>query len=107
MSRRFAHLSDVEIFVTIIEKGSLTAAAVALGTTASVLSRALTRLETRLGVQLVRRTTRQLSLTQAGRHYYEQACSAFGVFERADHLRALPASGAVAAFRQALSGDYR
>ena len=44
MSRRFAHLSDVEIFVTIIEKGSLTAAAVALATTASVLSRALTRL---------------------------------------------------------------
>lgn len=84
MSRRFAHLSDVEIFVTIIEKGSITAAAVALGTTASVLSRALTRLETRLGVQLVRRTTRQLSLTQAGRHYYEQACSAFGVFERAE-----------------------
>ncbi|EQA3417343.1 LysR substrate-binding domain-containing protein [Cronobacter dublinensis] len=84
MSRRFAHLSDVEIFVTIIEKGSLTAAAVALATTASVLSRALTRLETRLGVQLVRRTTRQLSLTQAGRHYYEQACSAFGLFERAE-----------------------
>ncbi|EMA4766858.1 LysR family transcriptional regulator [Cronobacter sakazakii] len=84
MSRRFAHLSDVEIFVTIIEKGSITAAAVALGTTASVLSRALTRLETRLGVQLVRRTTRQLSLTQAGRHYFEQACSAFGVFERAE-----------------------
>ncbi|STD07195.1 LysR family transcriptional regulator [Cronobacter sakazakii] len=84
MSRRFAHLSDVEIFVTIIEKGSITAAAVALGTTASVLSRALTRLETRLGVQLVRRTTRQLSLTQAGRHYYEQACSAFSVFERAE-----------------------
>lgn len=31
MSRRFAHLSDVEIFVTIIEKGSITAAAVAPG----------------------------------------------------------------------------
>lgn len=92
MSRRFSHLSDVEIFVTIIEKGSITAAAVTLATTASVLSRALTRLETRLGVQLVRRTTRHLSLTEAGRHYFEQASHAFTLFESAE--RAIQGSGA-------------
>lgn len=84
MSRRFSHISDVEIFVTVIERGSITAAAVTLGTTASVLSRALTRLETRLGVQLVRRTTRQLSLTDAGRHYLNEASLAFALFDRAE-----------------------
>lgn len=56
MNRRFDHLGDVEAFVTVVEKGSMTAGAVALATTPSVLSRAITRLEARLGVQLLRRT---------------------------------------------------
>lgn len=91
MGRRFSHLNDVETFVTVIDKGSITAAAVALGTTASVLSRSLTRLETQLGTQLVRRTTRHLSLTEAGRHYYEQARSAFTLFDSAE--RAIQGKG--------------
>ena len=64
MSRKFDHLGDVETFVTVVDKGSMTAAAVALATTPSVLSRAITRLETRLGVQLLRRTTRRESGTR-------------------------------------------
>lgn len=84
MGRRFSHITDVETFVTVIEKGSITAAAVALGTTASVLSRSLTRLETQLGRQLVRRTTRHLSLTEAGQYYYEQSRHAFTLFDSAE-----------------------
>lgn len=84
MSRRFNHLGDVETFVTVVDKGSLTKAAVALATTPSVLSRAITRLEGRLGVQLLRRTTRRLNLTDAGQHYLEQARAAFGLIAGAE-----------------------
>lgn len=84
MGRRFDHLGDVEAFVTVIEKGSMTAGAVALGSTPSVLSRAITRLETRLGVQLLRRSTRRLSLTEQGRLYLEQSRAAFLLIDDAE-----------------------
>jgi DNA-binding transcriptional LysR family regulator len=91
MSRRFDHLGDVETFVTVVEKGSMTAAAVALATTPSVLSRAITRLEARLGVQLLRRTTRRLSLTEQGRLYLEQSRAAFALIDDAE--RAMQGQG--------------
>lgn len=84
MARRYAHLGDVEIFLSVIEHGSLTAAAVALATTASVVSRAIARLERRLGSQLLRRTTRSLSITDAGRVYVDQARAAFGLIDEAE-----------------------
>lgn len=59
------------------ERESFTAGAVALATTASVLSRAVTRLENRLGAQLLRRTTRRVTLTETGRRYLDQARAAF------------------------------
>jgi len=83
MGRKFDYLGDVEAFVAVVEHGSFTAGAVALSTTASVLSRAVARLETRLGRQLLQRTTRRLGLTDAGRRYLEQARSAFSQFEDA------------------------
>lgn len=86
MSRRYAHLSDVETFVTVVDKGSMTSAAIALGTTPSVLSRAITRLETRLGVQLLRRTTRRLSLTDPGRLYLAQSRAAFDLIDDAERV---------------------
>ncbi len=67
MSRKFDYLGDVEAFIAVVEHGSFTAGAVALSTTPSVLSRAIARLEARLGRQLLRRTTRRLGLTEAGR----------------------------------------
>jgi DNA-binding transcriptional LysR family regulator len=82
--RRFDHLDDVEAFVRVVETGSMTAGAVALSTTPSVVSRAIGRLETRLGVQLLRRTTRRLSLTDAGRTYLEQVSSAFTLIADAE-----------------------
>lgn len=81
MARRFDYLADVEAFVTVVEKGTLSAGAVALGTTPSVLSRAISRLEARLGVQLLRRTTRRLNLTDAGALYLEQSRSAFALID--------------------------
>jgi len=99
MARQFDHMADVEAFVTIVDKGTISAAAVALSTTPSVLSRAVARLETRLGVQLIRRTTRRLSVTEAGNLYLEQARSAFGLI--ADAERAIQGQGG------ALSGKVR
>ena len=60
MSRKFDYLGDVEVFLAVVEHGSFTAGAVALSTTPSVLSRAVTRLEARLGRQLLQRTTRRV-----------------------------------------------
>lgn len=84
MSRSFDYLGDVEVFLAVLEHGSFTAAAAALSTTASVLSRAVARLEARLGQQLMRRTTRRISLTDAGRRYLEQAREAFDLLQAAE-----------------------
>jgi DNA-binding transcriptional LysR family regulator len=84
MTRRFDHLGDVETFITVVEKGSFTEGAVALSTTPSVLSRAITRLEKRLGIQLLRRTTRRLNLTEAGRAYLDHVRSAFLLIDEAE-----------------------
>ena len=85
MSRQFQHLSDVEVFIAIVEKGSISAAAIEFSTTPSVLSRAIARLESHLGVQLLRRTTRRLSLTEAGQHYLDQTKYAFNLISEAEH----------------------
>lgn len=84
MSRKFDYLGDVEAFLAVAEHGSFTAGAVALSTTPSVLSRAVTRLEARLDNQLLRRTTRRIGLTDAGRLYLEQARTAFTMLDEAE-----------------------
>ncbi len=84
MARQFDHLGDVEVFIAVAGHGSLTTAAVALSTTPSVLSRAVTRLESRLGVQLLRRSTRRLTLTDAGRDYLDQVQAAFARIDEAE-----------------------
>lgn len=84
MGRRFDHLGDVEAFIAVVDQGSLTAGAVALSTTPSVISRAIARLEARLGSQLLRRTTRRIGLTEAGRVYLEQTRAAFSLIDDAE-----------------------
>ncbi len=64
---------DLQAFVAVVEAGSFTAAAERLGTAKSAVSRRLAALEDRLGVQLLRRTTRVLNLTETGRGFYEHA----------------------------------
>jgi DNA-binding transcriptional LysR family regulator len=110
MARRFDHLGDAEVFVIVVEQGSLTAAAVALGTTPSVISRAIARLETRLGNQLLRRTTRRLGLTEAGQLYLEQARAAFALFDEAERTvqgRAGTLAGRVRLSVPTTYGHYR
>ena len=84
MTRQFDYLNDVEAFLAVVERGSFTAAAVALSTTPSVLSRAVARLEARLGNQLLRRTTRRLGLTDTGRGYFDRVRTAFALLDEAE-----------------------
>lgn len=65
-------LDGVAVFVGVIDAGSFTAAARALGHSTSYVSKEITRLEKRLGSRLLNRTTRTISLTDAGRAYYER-----------------------------------
>lgn len=65
-------LDGVAVFVGVINAGSFTAAARALGHSTSYVSKEITRLEKRLGSRLLNRTTRTISLTDAGRAYYER-----------------------------------
>ena len=67
---RFEELST---FTTIVDAGSLTAAADRLEVAKSAVSRRLKELEERLGVQLLQRTTRTMQLTDAGRELYQRA----------------------------------
>jgi DNA-binding transcriptional LysR family regulator len=64
---------DMEAFVRVVEAQGFSAAAPALGLTPSAVSKLITRLEARLGVRLLQRTTRALHLTADGEAFYEQA----------------------------------
>jgi len=64
---------DMESFVRIVDAGSISQAARQSGVVKSAMSRRLVDLENRLGVQLLTRTTRKSSLTEAGRLYYDRA----------------------------------
>lgn len=65
-------LQAMAAFVQIAERGSLTAAADALGTSLSSVVRTLAALEQTVGVRLLNRTTRRIALTEEGRHYLER-----------------------------------
>ncbi|MTI02678.1 LysR family transcriptional regulator [Roseibium sp. RKSG952] len=61
------------LFCTVVEQEGMSAGAKLLGHTPSHVSKEIARLETRLGTRLLNRTTRQISLTESGRIYYENA----------------------------------
>ena len=66
MDDRFAGIRE---FVATVDSGSLTAAANLLGVTGSAVGKSISRLEARLGVQLLHRTTRRMDLTTEGEAY--------------------------------------
>jgi DNA-binding transcriptional LysR family regulator len=63
-------LAEMRVFVRAVERGSFAGAADDLGLTPSAISKLIGRLEARLGVRLLNRTTRKLSLTGEGETYF-------------------------------------
>lgn len=66
-------LAAMQVFASVVETGGLSAAGRALGLAPSSVSRRVSELEDMLGVRLLQRTTRKLSLTEAGETYYERS----------------------------------
>ncbi|MEL6211304.1 MAG: LysR family transcriptional regulator [Pseudomonadota bacterium] len=75
-------LEMTRLFLRIAEAGSLSAAGRSLGISQPSVSRQLRQLETLLGVQLVRRTTHDLTLTEAGRRFEEEGRALLASWER-------------------------
>lgn len=79
-------LNRATTFVRVVEAGNFSRAAVALGLPPSSISRSVAKLEDELGVVLLERTTRRVSLTEAGRAYFERAREALAGLEEASSL---------------------
>jgi DNA-binding transcriptional LysR family regulator len=88
-------LPGATVLVSVVEAGTIVRAAGSLNLTASAVSRAVARLEERVGVRLLDRTTRSLSLTDEGRNFYEAVKPHLAAIEEA----ALSASGTTSAVR--------
>lgn len=82
-------LDELQTFATVVDAGSITAAAEQLGHTVSAISRSLGRLEKKLDVTLLRRTTRRLELTEEGTVFLAQARKIMGAVEQAEEQMAL------------------
>ncbi len=75
---------SVEVLAEVVEAGSFSAAADKLNVSKSHVSRQISQLENRLGVQLLIRTTRRLALTEVGRAYYERCREVLNNMSEAD-----------------------
>lgn len=87
MKERFAGIRE---FVAAMDEGSFTAAAAQLGVTGSAIGKSISRLEARLGVQLLHRTTRRLDLTTDGEAYL---LTCRRILEELDEAEAFLATG--------------
>lgn len=76
--------ADIEALVAVIEAGTFSAAGERLNVAKSVVSRRVSQLEKRLGSRLLHRTTRRLSLTDAGKHFYQHAVQILADIDEAE-----------------------
>lgn len=76
-------LNGMSVFAAIVDAGTFAGAGEALGMSQPGVSRAVARLEARLGIRLFDRTTRVLSLTDEGRRFYEQVMPLMAGLEEA------------------------
>lgn len=81
-------LDELKAFVAVVDSGSITAAAEALGLTISATSRTLARLEDKLQTTLLRRTTRRLELTEEGAAFLDYARTILATVDAAEEQMA-------------------
>ncbi|QRX82716.1 LysR family transcriptional regulator [Glaciimonas sp. PAMC28666] len=77
-------LKGIDVFVCVADMGSFTAAAERMNLTSSAVSKGIARLEGRLQTRLFKRTTRRLSLTDAGREFYRTCTGVLADLEEAE-----------------------
>ena len=77
-------LKGMAIFATVVDKGSMAAAAQSLGMTPSAVSQQIRKLESRAQVTLLHRTTRRLTLTEAGEAFYRSCAQMLAIAEEAE-----------------------
>lgn len=77
-------LTALRTLCAVVEHGSFAAAARAIGASNAAVSKNIRELEADLGTRLLNRTTRRMSLTDAGSAYHERVCALLGDLERAD-----------------------
>jgi DNA-binding transcriptional LysR family regulator len=86
--------SQLEAFTQVVARKSFSRAAERLGVTPSSVSRAVVALEKRLGVRLLNRTTRSLSVTEEGAAFHERALAILSDLQDAERIvsraRAVP-----------------
>ena len=102
-------LRALQTFIAIVDHGSLTAAADALDASLPAVVRQLAALEAQLGVRLLNRTTRSLSLTEDGRQYLERARRIVADVDDADRLlgtREAAPGGTINVTASVLFGHY-
>lgn len=79
-----SNFMDMEIFARVVTAGSMSAAGREMGLSPAVVSKRLRRLEDRLGTRLLQRTTRQISLTEAGQGFYERVVAIIASIDEAE-----------------------
>lgn len=77
-------IQELNMLVKVVQAGSFTGAALAMNTQKAHVSRVVSGLESKLGVRLLERSTRSLSLTEVGRDFYERAVGILGAVEEAE-----------------------
>ena len=77
-------IAAIRMFVRVVESGSFSAVARELGVGQPAVSKQMTALDSYLGAQLLRRTSRSLSLTEAGQDFYESAVRLIDDLEAAE-----------------------
>ncbi len=75
---------DLDVFARVVSLGSMSMAGRALNLSPAVVSKRIKRLEDRLGTRLLQRTTRQISLTEAGQGFYERVLSILAGIDEAE-----------------------
>jgi DNA-binding transcriptional LysR family regulator len=80
------NLSESAVFVKVIEQGSFSRAAREMNVPTSTVSRSVQRLEESLGVRLIQRTTRKLTLTDVGAEFFRRVSPAIGAVKEAGDL---------------------
>jgi LysR family transcriptional regulator, regulator for bpeEF and oprC len=79
-------INELNTFVHVVKTGSFTRAALSMGTQKAYVSRVISHLEGKLGVRLLERTTRSLSLTEIGREIFERAVGILAAVEEAGNV---------------------